>query len=1010
MPISLRSLLIVPFVLQVAGLTTLVGVLSFRSGQAAVANLAEQLMDQVADQVAQGLDTHFASTAAVVQANAALLRQGHLDPYDLEALQRHFVTQINLPLGPQTVAMANEAGDFIVVERLESDVVSIRKLDASEPGRLFYRYFGNSQGENLKLQDSRTDYNPHNDPPGKPWYAAARQNSQGLWTLAVTLAKGKDQPQLHSLHLRPFYNQQGEFQGVTGASNYLTQIGGLLRDLIVSQQGQAFLLDRDGLLVATSTAELPFDPTPQPQLADNVAVQRRRLAVVDSADPLTRAIAHQLPLDEIDRADRQQPEFTRLTWNRQRYWVKVTPLLGKLDWTLVVALPEAKFLGEIQANGRRTVVLCALALLGSIALGLWTSRKITQPIAALGQALQAYEPDQATIPRQPSPVQEVEALGQAFSKLAAHLQQSFQALQASEHKFIKLLEHLPIGVMVFDPQGKPILLNKQGSRLLGNICLEESLDALLAALPVYVAGTDTLYPSADLPLAQALEGMLASADDLEIVLHGQRRLLAVQAAPILDHNGQVLYAIQAFQDITAQRQAEALQRSYAADLEDQVREQTLALRASEARLREAQRIAQVGDWELEVATGQVTWSPELSRLLGYAPQETEARYPEMLTLLPPEDRERLAAAVERAIATGTPYALEHPVRCPDGVERWLLSRGEVQRDEQGRVVKLVGTGMDISERKQAEQQGRESEAKFSTVFHANPAPAWIATLAEGRCLYVNESFCHWAGCLEAQLVGFTCQELGLWDSDAEHRRYYQALEQQGRLVNFETVFHLPNGETRTVLLAARAHTLDGQACVIGVLNDITNRKQAEQQLQATNRELQHAATIDPLTQVANRRQLEAVLQREWRQSQRDRQPLALILLDIDHFKAYNDAYGHLQGDVCLRQVAAALRAGLHRPRDLVARYGGEEFCIVLPHTEAPGAIAVVQRLQQVLATLALPHPTTVFLTMSVGLAIACAEPSLTLQDVIAAADAALYRAKQTRNAYVVEVLPGEPCP
>jgi len=98
--------------------------------------------------------------------------------------------------------------------------------------------------------------------------------------------------------------------------------------------------------------------------------------------------------------------------------------------------------------------------------------------------------------------------------------------------------------------------------------------------------------------------------------------------------------------------------------------------------------------------------------------------------------------------------------------------------------------------------------------------------------------------------------------------------------------------------------------------------------------------------VANRYQLEAALKREWQRCQREKTPISLLLVDIDHFKAYNDHYGHISGDACLRQVAQVLQSCLHRPSDLVARYGGEEFVVVLPNTDWDGAAYVAERIQR----------------------------------------------------------------
>ncbi len=153
--------------------------------------------------------------------------------------------------------------------------------------------------------------------------------------------------------------------------------------------------------------------------------------------------------------------------------------------------------------------------------------------------------------------------------------------------------------------------------------------------------------------------------------------------------------------------------------------------------------------------------------------------------------------------------------------------------------------------------------------------------------------------------------------------------------------------------------------------------------------LRELAFIDGLTGVHNRRHFDERFIAEARRAQRSRSPLAIVLADVDHFKRYNDALGHLAGDDCLRRVAGALRTCLRRPTDLLARYGGEEFVSLLPDTDLAGAIGVAQLMEDTVRALALPHPgvqgsVTISLGVSAGL-----QPT----GLVAAADRALYLAK-----------------
>ncbi|OUL26366.1 hypothetical protein BV378_13190 [Nostoc sp. RF31YmG] len=170
-----------------------------------------------------------------------------------------------------------------------------------------------------------------------------------------------------------------------------------------------------------------------------------------------------------------------------------------------------------------------------------------------------------------------------------------------------------------------------------------------------------------------------------------------------------------------------------------------------------------------------------------------------------------------------------------------------------------------------------------------------------------------------------------------------------------------------------------------------------QQTQVANEELQRLATLDGLTQIANRRRFDEYLEAQWKQHQREQLPLSLILFDVDFFKTYNDTYGHLAGDDCLRQIANALKTVVQRPTDLVARYGGEEFTIILPITEVQGAIHVAQLIRQAVRNLAIPHAQSSvcnYVTVSLGIVSIVPNPKFSPPDLIDAADKALYTAKK----------------
>lgn len=167
-------------------------------------------------------------------------------------------------------------------------------------------------------------------------------------------------------------------------------------------------------------------------------------------------------------------------------------------------------------------------------------------------------------------------------------------------------------------------------------------------------------------------------------------------------------------------------------------------------------------------------------------------------------------------------------------------------------------------------------------------------------------------------------------------------------------------------------------------------------LDAANHELKRLSAMDGLTGIANRRYFDEYLSREWRRAQRNGNGIALIMCDVDHFKRYNDSLGHQAGDDCLRRVAASITQSMSRGADLPARYGGEEFAVILPETPIGGALFIAEKIRHTLHELRMQHPGSPIghVTLSMGISAMMPGSDNTPEMLIAAADRALYRAKE----------------
>jgi diguanylate cyclase (GGDEF)-like protein len=217
----------------------------------------------------------------------------------------------------------------------------------------------------------------------------------------------------------------------------------------------------------------------------------------------------------------------------------------------------------------------------------------------------------------------------------------------------------------------------------------------------------------------------------------------------------------------------------------------------------------------------------------------------------------------------------------------------------------------------------------------------------------------------------------------DHEADYRALTQQGDYVWIRDVVHVVRKD-------------DEVEALVGFMFDISERKKTEEHLSRLQKQLEEYSFQDGLTGIANRRMFDTVMEREWGNAQRTGLPLSLLILDIDYFKQFNDHYGHIKGDECLRQVAQTLSLAANRPRDFIARIGGEEFVWLLPETDAESARLVARKCLHLIRQQQIAHefsPVSPLLSVSLGVGTTVAPLQATAVDFIEQVDKLLYRAK-----------------
>jgi diguanylate cyclase (GGDEF)-like protein/PAS domain S-box-containing protein len=324
----------------------------------------------------------------------------------------------------------------------------------------------------------------------------------------------------------------------------------------------------------------------------------------------------------------------------------------------------------------------------------------------------------------------------------------------------------------------------------------------------------------------------------------------------------------------------------------------------------------------------------------------------------------------------------------------------------------------MAERRRARRVSRANELRYRMLAD-NSSDVILLTDADSRRVYVSPAVTEMLGWTPEEFLRLSFRDL-VHPDDLEAvtakihppdptwtklMLVYRARRRDGAVIWIEAQVAKFKDKHVAELAGLGAHGLDrgrfnhGKDGVEGrvvTLRDITRRRLAEQQLEAANLQLASLVWKDSLTGLANRRRFDEYLGQEWDRAVRSRSPLALIILDVDHFKVYNDCYGHQQGDHCLIAVSDAIASGLHRPSDLAARYGGEEFAVVMPDTTLAGAQQVAERIRRNLLGLRIAHAGSALgvVTVSVGVADCIPHSSQSEDELVQAADAAMYRSKE----------------
>lgn len=550
-----------------------------------------------------------------------------------------------------------------------------------------------------------------------------------------------------------------------------------------------------------------------------------------------------------------------------------------------------------------------------------------------------------------------------------HLNAARTQLESALSESSELYDFSPVGSLLLDRCGTITKLNLSASQLLGR----ERGRLVGTKLALYVAQADT--PMFDGLLEQATNS--GEVEISEIALERKKGAppahVEMRMALLPDALGwQVILT-----DITERKQFEE------------------KLRISEARWKLALDAAGDGVWAWNVQTGQVVFSSRFAQLLGYTKKELGRSMENWNGRIHPDDRPQVVAAYQAHLSDKTAsFSSEHRTQCKDGSWKWVLSRGAiVNRSDDGRALRMIGTYADITNQKQTEEALRVSVQIQQAVFNSLSAQlavldrdgiviqtnsAW-RTYALGHAVpgapeFVGGCYFHYLDCmtgqhqptLRAALAGIAAVASG------EAQRY-----------QLPQPFFAPDDQRWFNMTVTAVQ--DEQERIVVSHEDVTQLKLAELASMAL-------ANSDTLTGALSRRRFLNLAEQELARAARYKLPLMVLMMDLDNFKCINDRHGHAAGDLVLQGFVRTVSDVL-RESDLIGRLGGEEFAVLLPNTASEGGTALAQRIvESVRASPIEVAGEHIAYTVSIGGGYLSTETSFAA--LLSRADAALFQAKR----------------
>lgn len=721
--LRLRTLLIAPFVSLVLGSVGIVGYVSYHSGQTAVEEMAQQLMDETGDRVTLYIQHVTEAPHLVNRINADAMRLGLIpgfDTTDSVALEDYFLAQIQQFPSVSTIAIANERGGMIGSGRSDDPQTFYLYRTPDFAGGSFSASIVDALGTVIQADAAKTA--PY-DATTRPWYEIPVQSGGATWSPIYRYAidSGLEETVLGISAGLPLYDESGTLDGVLATDITLDQFNQFLVDLEVSPSSQVFIIERSGLLVSSSI---------QHPLFTSNGEDSERINALDCNDPVIQAAMMQLigGTGDLMTVDEQSFQFNQDGTQHHMRVDAYNDAFG-LDWLIVTVVPESDFMAQIQANLRQMAVLCGLTLVGAIALCIWLARKISAPILALNEATQKFACGQDIPPLLHTRILEVDSLRRTFAQMMSSIKQAEELQQrytetleqqvSEKNQVLKEAQHIArVGSWEWTPATDEVIWSKELYRIYEAEDQDPCATPHLDILQIHPDDYDRYHEQVT---NLAIAHQPFDAEFRIITQNGNIRHVQAKGQPICNDQGEVLKFIGTVADITDRKHIER------------------ALHESEQRYR-----AIINDQTEMVCRflpdGTLTFiNPSYCRYFDLPESQLLGRTFMELVSDAEQDTVRQVLNDFSVLTPDHPVVThEHQVVTADGEIRWQQWINRAIFDADGNIKEIQGVGRDITDHKYLEQELTRNRDFRELLFNESTDALFLVDITTLRTLDCNQ--------------------------------------------------------------------------------------------------------------------------------------------------------------------------------------------------------------------------------------------------------------------------------